>query len=157
MQIVKKYGWKGVSIGVGSLAALATQRLLEVLWRTLRGSTPPKVPADRSASFVDALIWAIATGVGAGVARLLGDTNGCGGLGGCSARTAARTCTHGALSGVSRQCQRHMSAMRQDAFCLRPCCMADGDVLCPGRGDFQPSGIWRFGLSTNNLLTNCHV
>ena len=71
MQIVKKYGWKGVSIGVGSLAALATQRLLEVLWRTLRGSTPPKVPADRSASFVDALIWAIATGVGAGVARLL--------------------------------------------------------------------------------------
>jgi hypothetical protein len=71
VQIVKKYGWKGLSLGVGSLAALATQRLLEVLWRALRGSTPPKVAADRSAPFVDALSWAIATGVGAGVARLL--------------------------------------------------------------------------------------
>ncbi len=71
MQILKKYGWKAVSLGVGALAALATQRVLEVVWKALRGSTPPKVPADRSSSLVDALSWAVATGVGAGVARLL--------------------------------------------------------------------------------------
>jgi hypothetical protein len=71
VQIMKKFGWKAVSVGVGALAALATQRGLEVVWRSVRGSTPPKVPGDRSSSMVDALSWAVATGVGAGVARLL--------------------------------------------------------------------------------------
>jgi hypothetical protein len=67
----KKYGWKAVTLGVGALAGLTTQRVLEVVWRAVRGSTPPKVTADRRSSWPDALSWAVATGVGVGVARLL--------------------------------------------------------------------------------------
>ena len=55
----------------GSLTALVTQRVLEVIWKALRGSTPPKVAADRRSSWADALSWAVATGVGVGVPRLL--------------------------------------------------------------------------------------
>jgi hypothetical protein len=71
MRSTKQYGWKGMTIGLGALSGLATQRALEVLWKMLRGSTPPKVAADRRSPWPDALIWAIATGVGVGVARLL--------------------------------------------------------------------------------------
>lgn len=71
MAFAKKYGWKGVTVGVGALAGLATRRVIEVIWKAVRGSTPPKVPADRRSSWLDALSWAVATGVGVGVARLL--------------------------------------------------------------------------------------
>ena len=71
MSIPKKYGWKTLTIGVGVLTGLATQRVLEVPWKAIRGSGPPKVAADRRASWADALSWAVATGVGVGVARLL--------------------------------------------------------------------------------------
>jgi len=67
----KKYGWKAVTVGLGALSGLVTQRVLEVIWKALRGSTPPKVAADRRASWADALSWAVATGIGVGVARLL--------------------------------------------------------------------------------------
>jgi len=71
MSLAKKYGWKGVTVGVGALTGLVTQRALEVIWKALRGSTPPTVAADRRSSWADALSWAVATGVGVGVARLL--------------------------------------------------------------------------------------
>ena len=71
MQIAKQYGWKAISVGLGALTGLATRRLLEAIWRAVRGSTPPTVPADRRSSWADALSWAVATGVGAGMTRLL--------------------------------------------------------------------------------------
>ena len=71
MSLVKKFGWKGVTVGVGALTGFVTLRGLEVIWTALRGSTPPKVAADRRSSWADALSWAVATGVGVGVARLL--------------------------------------------------------------------------------------
>lgn len=71
MPFAKKYGWKAVTLSLGALAAFTTQRVLEVIWKALRGSTPPKVPADRRSSWLSALSWAVATGVGVGVARLL--------------------------------------------------------------------------------------
>ena len=69
--LAKKYGWKAITIALGALVGLATQRLIEVPWKLLRGSTPPKVLADRRSPWFDAMSWAIATGVGVGVARLL--------------------------------------------------------------------------------------
>ncbi len=71
MSFAKKYGWKAVTVGLGALTGLVTQRVLEVIWKGLRGSTPPKVAGDRRSSWADALSWAVATGVGVGVARLL--------------------------------------------------------------------------------------
>jgi Protein of unknown function (DUF4235) len=71
VRYAKKYGWKAVTVSLGVLAGFITQGIVEVPWKLLRGSTPPKVLADRRTSFVDALSWAVATGVGVGVARLL--------------------------------------------------------------------------------------
>ena len=71
MPFAKKYGWKAVTVGLGALAGFAMQRVLGVIWEAVRGSTPPKVSADRRSSWVDALSWAVTTGVGVGVARLL--------------------------------------------------------------------------------------
>jgi Protein of unknown function (DUF4235) len=68
---VEKYAWKAITLGLGALAALATQRLVEVLWVGIRGSTPPTVPADRRSPRPDAVSGAVATGVGVGVVRLL--------------------------------------------------------------------------------------
>ena len=67
----KRLGWKVVTLGSGAVVGLATQRILETAWKALHGATPPPMPADRRSSWVDALSWAIATGVGVGVARLL--------------------------------------------------------------------------------------
>jgi hypothetical protein len=69
--VFKRYGWKAITLGSGALAGLITQRILETLWKTVRGESPPPTPADRRSSWTDALSWAIATGVGAGVARLV--------------------------------------------------------------------------------------
>jgi Protein of unknown function (DUF4235) len=71
VSFAKKYGWKAITAGLGALTAFVVQRVLEVMWKALRGSTPPKVAADRRSSWADALSWAVATGVGVGVARLL--------------------------------------------------------------------------------------
>jgi hypothetical protein len=67
----KRYSWKVLTLGLGALVAFGTQRVLEVLWKALRGSSPPKVAADRRSSLPNALSWAVAAGVGVGVTRLL--------------------------------------------------------------------------------------
>jgi hypothetical protein len=69
--VIKEYGWKAITLGSGALAGLLAQRLLQTGWRAVRGATPVPVPADRRSSWADALSWAVATGVGAGVARLV--------------------------------------------------------------------------------------
>lgn len=69
--MLKTYGWKAITLGSGALAGMLTQRLLETAWKAVRGASPPPKPADRRSSWIDALSWAIATGVGAGVARLV--------------------------------------------------------------------------------------
>jgi Protein of unknown function (DUF4235) len=71
MPKTKRYSWKALTIGLGAVVGFGTQRALEILWRALLGSTPPKVAADRRSSLPDALSWAVAAGVGVGVARLL--------------------------------------------------------------------------------------
>jgi hypothetical protein len=68
---LQKYGWKAIAIATGALTGLATQRIIEFIWTAIRGSTPPKLAADRSSPWPEAVSWAIATGIGVGVARLL--------------------------------------------------------------------------------------
>ncbi len=59
-----------ITLASGALAGLVTQRMLDTAWRGVRSQAPP-LQADRGATLTDALGWAIATGVGAGVARLM--------------------------------------------------------------------------------------
>jgi hypothetical protein len=67
----KTYSWKVITLGSGAVAGLVTQRLLEAAWGGLRNQVPIPRPADRRATWTDAVSWAVATGVGAGVARLI--------------------------------------------------------------------------------------
>ena len=67
----KELGWRATSYGAGALAGLLTQRVLETAWKGLRHDSRPPVPADRRSSWVEALSWAVATGVGMGISRLL--------------------------------------------------------------------------------------
>lgn len=69
--MVKTYGWKVVALGSGALAGFVTQRVLGTAWKMARHGSEPPLPADRRSSWVDALTWATATGMGAGVARLV--------------------------------------------------------------------------------------
>jgi hypothetical protein len=71
VQTTKEVGWKAISYGVGALAGLLTQRSLELAWRTFRPAASAPIAADRRSSWSDALSWALAMGVGVGVARLL--------------------------------------------------------------------------------------
>jgi hypothetical protein len=68
---VQKYGWKAIALGTGALTGLATQRVIEFVWTAVRGPTPPKQAADRSSPWPEAVSWAVATGIGVGVARML--------------------------------------------------------------------------------------
>jgi hypothetical protein len=67
----KELRWKAMSYGAGALAGLATQRLFDRAWKGLGHASRPPVPADRRSSWAEALSWAVATGVGMGVSRLL--------------------------------------------------------------------------------------
>ena len=68
---LQNYSWKAIAVGTGALTGLATQRVIEFIWTAVRGSKPPKLAADRSSPWPEAVSWAVATGVGVGVARLL--------------------------------------------------------------------------------------
>lgn len=66
---MKKLAYGGLSALAGLLAAVAARKIVSALWR---GDTePPLNPADRRTSWREALIWALATGVGAGVSRVV--------------------------------------------------------------------------------------
>jgi hypothetical protein len=67
----KELRWKAISYGAGALAGLVTHRLTDKAWKELGHASHPPVPADRRSSWAEALSWAVATGVGMGVSRLL--------------------------------------------------------------------------------------
>lgn len=67
----KRLGWKAVTYGAGALSAIVTQRALGSVWNRVGSTPPPDNLADRQRSFTPALTWAVATGVGIGVMRLI--------------------------------------------------------------------------------------
>lgn len=67
----KRLGWKAVTYAAGALATVVTQRTLVRAWNRFRPEPPPDNLADRATGWTPALAWAIATGVGIGVTRLV--------------------------------------------------------------------------------------
>jgi Protein of unknown function (DUF4235) len=67
----KALGWKVVSFGAGAFAALVTRRVLAIVWNQFADIPPPEHLADRRVSWIPALSWAVATGVGIGVMNLV--------------------------------------------------------------------------------------
>ncbi len=60
--------FKAVSLAAGAGAAIAVRSLIGRAWP---GGAPPKNPAARDVTWRAALTWAVASGIGAGVARLV--------------------------------------------------------------------------------------
>lgn len=66
--------WRAVSTLIGLGSAMLTRQILSKVWgRFSGGPQPPLNPADRRISWPQALAWGIAAGVGAGIARVLGE------------------------------------------------------------------------------------
>jgi hypothetical protein len=67
----KTLSWKAVSFGAGAIAALVTRRALAMLWNRFAEVPAPEHVADRRISWIPALSWAVATGVGVSVMNLV--------------------------------------------------------------------------------------
>jgi hypothetical protein len=69
---VEKLLYKLVGILGGVVAAKLARTVAEKVWKgTHHGTEPPRNPAVPGTSWNEAVMWAVATGVAAGIARLL--------------------------------------------------------------------------------------
>lgn len=57
--------------GAAIAAGMVTRRVLTTVWKKWRQTNPPTNPAAPGVKWGDALIWAVAVGATAGVARVL--------------------------------------------------------------------------------------
>jgi hypothetical protein len=67
--------WKIISTGVGVLSGVLVRQAIGLVWKTVTNDReePPLNPADRRISWSEGLQWAVASGVGVGIARLVSD------------------------------------------------------------------------------------
>jgi hypothetical protein len=67
--------WKIISTGVGVLSGILVRQTIGLVWKaaTKGREEPPLNPADRRISWSEGLQWAVASGIGVGVARLVSD------------------------------------------------------------------------------------
>lgn len=66
---MESFSWKALSVASGALAAIAVRKLLSAMWPG--SSEPPLNPADRRIDWTSAMVWGVASGIGAGVARVV--------------------------------------------------------------------------------------
>ena len=67
----RSIAWTGTSLAVGAAAGLAVEKLLSIVWRQLTDADQPGNTADRRRSWVEALAWGAAFGLGSGLARVV--------------------------------------------------------------------------------------
>lgn len=63
--------WRLVSMGAAAAAGAAAQRTMTFAWTRVSDRDGPPDPASRDTPWPEAIAWAVATGVGFGVARML--------------------------------------------------------------------------------------
>jgi hypothetical protein len=66
---MKSTVWNGISLASGALAAIAVRKLIAAVWPGRH--EPPLNPADRRIDWGESIAWAISSGIGAGVARMV--------------------------------------------------------------------------------------
>lgn len=69
MAVPENLTWRLSVAAVGAVTTIATQRLLTLGWTAATGQEPPQ-PGDSTASWAGAVTWAVASGIGIGIARL---------------------------------------------------------------------------------------
>lgn len=63
--------WKLLGTGSAIIAGIIVRKLVYAVWRALRHTEPPANPADRGTSWPEAVAFALATGAGIGVGRMV--------------------------------------------------------------------------------------
>ena len=71
MSAVAKFVWKVVGVLTGLIATMVTRKVLDKTWAKTKGGDPPRNPAVRSTTWIEALTWAAASGIAVAIARLL--------------------------------------------------------------------------------------
>lgn len=69
MKLTERVIWNIYSGLVGAAATFVAQKVITMAWEAATGEEPPD-PNDPEAPFVQALIWAAASGLGVGVTQL---------------------------------------------------------------------------------------
>ena len=67
----KQLAWKATSAAAAAISVLVTRRVLTIVWERFGSTVPPEGAADRKVTWRAALTWAVATGVGIAVARVI--------------------------------------------------------------------------------------
>ena len=70
MGVSEKLLWNLYVGVIGVVTTVAAQQLVSASWKVVTGSKPPK-PTDPEVSTVEAVSWALASGLGVGVTQLL--------------------------------------------------------------------------------------
>lgn len=66
-----KTGWKIFGALSAMLAALLTRKVLALGWKAMTGKEPPANPEHPDVTWAEAATWAVASGVGVALARLV--------------------------------------------------------------------------------------
>jgi hypothetical protein len=66
----QKLLWKLYVGAIGAVTTIAAQRLLKAGWKLVTGNEPPS-PTDPDTPVLEAMTWALASGIGIGVTQLL--------------------------------------------------------------------------------------
>lgn len=70
MSATEKILWKVYAGVLGAVSTLVAQKLVHGAWKFATGDEPPE-PNDPNTPIIEAVIWALASGVGVGVVQLL--------------------------------------------------------------------------------------
>ena len=70
MSMSQRLVWNLYAGAVGALSAMVAQKAVRGAWKLATGDEPPD-PNDPATPLSEALIWALAGGIGIGVAQLL--------------------------------------------------------------------------------------
>ena len=64
-------GWKVMATGSALVAGIAAKKVLEVAWEKSTGKAPPRNPESPETTWVEAVGWAVLSGVVYALARLV--------------------------------------------------------------------------------------
>ncbi len=70
MAMTEKLMWKVYAGMIGAVTTIAAQKLVTRVWEASTGDTPPDAN-DPETPITQALIWAIASGLGVGISQLM--------------------------------------------------------------------------------------
>ena len=71
MSGVGKVAYKVIGIGSGLVAAKLARSVLDKGWEKAKGGEPPRNPAVPGTTWIEAVTWAVASGIALSIARML--------------------------------------------------------------------------------------